>query len=47
MKKIFKIFTLIMLTAVFAFAVTSCNKKAEDDTPTNDNTNTICSQSQK
>ena len=39
MKKIFKIFTLIMLTAVFAFAVTSCNKKAEDDTPTNDNIN--------
>lgn len=40
MKKIFKIFTLIMFVGLFAFAVTSCNKKAEDDTPTNDNTNT-------
>ena len=39
MKKIFKIFTLIMFAGVFAFAFTSCNKKSEDDTPVDDNTN--------
>lgn len=38
-KKIFKIFTLIMFAGVFAFAVTSCNKKSEDDTPVDDKTN--------